>query len=75
MIYIEFAYAFPRIRLCVGVNMYEIWGTMEFEVVILFLPAHFREKRVLKNLRGRIQKILIALNWKLNSDSKYIHMS
>ena len=26
-------------------------------------------------MRGRIQKILIALNWKLNSDSKYTHIS
>ena len=34
----------------------------EFEVKKLFLPTHLREKRVLKNLRGRIQKILRDLN-------------
>ena len=53
----------------------KFYADFEFEVKILFLPTHSREKRVLKNLRGWIQKILIALNWKLNSDSKYIHMS
>ena len=44
------------------------------EVQILFSPTHLREKRVLKNLRGRIQKILIALHWKFNFDSKYTHI-
>ena len=52
----------------------KFYADFEFEVKILFWPTHSREKRVLKNLRGRIQKTLIALNWKFNSDSKYIHM-
>ena len=39
------------------------------------MPTHFRENQLLKNLRGRIQKILILLNRKLNFDSKYTHIS
>ena len=41
----------------------------------IYLSTHLRENRVLKNLRGRIQKILISLNQKWNSDSKYTHIS
>ena len=41
----------------------------------IFLPTHFRENRVLKNLRGRIQNFWIFLNPSWNSDSKYTHIS
>ena len=34
----------------------------DFEVKKIFPPTHLREKRVLKNLRGRNQKILRDLN-------------
>ena len=34
----------------------------EFEVKKIFLPTHLREKRVFKNLRGRIKKTLCALD-------------
>ena len=61
MIHIGFAYAFPRIRICVGVKFY---ADSEFEVKILFLRTHFRENHFLKNFRGRIQKNFIALNSK-----------
>ena len=47
----------------------------EFEVENWFLPTHFWEKRILKKLRGRIQKIFIFLNSRVNFDSKYTHMS
>ena len=38
------------------------------------MPTHLREKRVSKNLRGRIRKILRDLNLAWNSDSKYTHI-
>ena len=51
----------------------KFYADSESEVKKIFLPTHFRENQLLKNLRGRIQKILIGLNRKLNSDSKYTH--
>ena len=32
----------------------KFYADFEFEVKILFPPTHFREKRVLKNLRGQM---------------------
>ena len=40
----------------------EFYADSEFEVKKIFLPTHLREKRVWKNLRGRIQKIFIVLS-------------
>ena len=53
----------------------KFYADFKFDVKILFLTSHVEEKHALKNLHGRIQKIWISLNWKLNSDSKYIHIS
>ena len=40
----------------------EFYADFESEVKKIYLPTHLRENRVLKNLRGRIQKILIFLS-------------
>ena len=57
------------------INRRDFYADFESEVKKIFLPTHFRENHVLKNLRGRIQKFWIFLNPSWNSDSKYTHIS
>ena len=57
-IHIEFTYVFARIRICVGVNMYEIGGTLA-NLIMNHILIHITRREILRDFEFEVKSLFL----------------